>query len=246
MSLQCGRARCVPVVLGAMPPAHLDRLSSIDASFLHQEGPASHMHIGGALIFDGPPPSFEDFLDHVRGRLHLVPRYRQKLAYPPLESGRPLWVDDPTFNLEYHVRNTALPAPGSEEQLWRLAARIGFGCLSLGGGGTVVVGLFPENTVQLLHAVGAMFAIGVGTAGIWILGFGVAGSLNSPLARAMRIFPPLALAASILFAVHADGFIGHGAMERLAAYPETIWLIGFGLYIARTHSRRARAAPVPG
>jgi diacylglycerol O-acyltransferase / wax synthase len=82
------------------------------------------MHIGGALIFDGPPPPFEDFLDHVRGRLHLVPRYRQRLAHPPLESGRPLWVDDPSFNLEYHIRNTALPAPGTEEQLWRLAARI--------------------------------------------------------------------------------------------------------------------------
>ena len=107
-----------------MAQTHLDRLSSTDASFLHQEGPTSHMHIGGALIFDGPPPPFEDFLDHVRGRLHLVPRYRQKLAHPPLESGRPLWVDDPSFNLEYHVRNTALPAPGTEEQLWRLAARI--------------------------------------------------------------------------------------------------------------------------
>ncbi|HEY1592975.1 MAG TPA: wax ester/triacylglycerol synthase family O-acyltransferase [Solirubrobacteraceae bacterium] len=103
---------------------HLDRLSSIDASFLAQEGPTSHMHIGGVLIFEGPPPPFDDFLDHVRSRLHLVPRYRQKLATPPLETGRPLWVDDPTFNLEYHIRNTALPAPGSEEQLLRLAARI--------------------------------------------------------------------------------------------------------------------------
>src|SRR5205807_2910839 len=107
-----------------MPQQHLDRLTSIDASFLHQEGPASHMHIGGVLIFDGPPPEFEDLLDHIRGRLHLVPRYRQKLANPPLESGRPLWVDDPTFNLEYHIRHTALPSPGSEEQLFRLASRI--------------------------------------------------------------------------------------------------------------------------
>lgn len=107
-----------------MPQQHLDRLSSTDASFLHQEGPTSHMHIGGVLIFEGPPPKFEDFLDHIRGRLHLVPRYRQKLVKPPLESGRPLWADDPTFNLEYHVRNTALPSPGSEEQLLRLAARI--------------------------------------------------------------------------------------------------------------------------
>jgi diacylglycerol O-acyltransferase / wax synthase len=107
-----------------MPQRHLDRLSSTDASFLHQEGPASHMHIGAVLIFQGPPPEFGDFLDHVRSRLHLVPRYRQKLATPPFESGRPLWVDDPDFNIEYHIRHTALPSPGSEEQLLLLASRI--------------------------------------------------------------------------------------------------------------------------
>ena len=82
------------------------------------------MHIGGVLVFEGPPPEFNDYLDHVRGRLHLVPRYRQKLTTPPLETGRPLWVDDPDFNLEYHVRHTALPAPGTEEQLFLLAGRI--------------------------------------------------------------------------------------------------------------------------
>jgi diacylglycerol O-acyltransferase len=103
---------------------HLDRLTSIDASFLHQEGEASHMHVGAVLLFERPAPDFDDYLDHVRGRLHLVPRYRQKLATPPFETGRPLWVDDPTFNLEYHVRHTALPAPGTEEQLFLLAARI--------------------------------------------------------------------------------------------------------------------------
>jgi diacylglycerol O-acyltransferase len=107
-----------------MPQQHLDRLTSIDASFLHQEGPASHMHIGGVLLFSGPAPAFADYLDHVRGRLHLVPRYRQKLATPPLETGRPLWVDDPSFNLEYHVRHAALPTPGSEEQLFLLVSRI--------------------------------------------------------------------------------------------------------------------------
>ena len=107
-----------------MPQQHLDRLTSIDASFLHQEGHASHMHIGGVLIFEEPAPAFEDFVDHVRGRLHLVPRYRQKLATPPLETGRPLWVDDPDFNIEYHVRHTALPAPGTEEQLFLLTSRI--------------------------------------------------------------------------------------------------------------------------
>jgi diacylglycerol O-acyltransferase / wax synthase len=107
-----------------MSQRHLDRLTSTDASFLHQEGPESHMHIGGVLLFEGPVPDFAEYLDHVRSRLHLVPRYRHKLATPPLEAGRPLWVDDPNFNLEYHVRHTALPAPGNEEQLFLLTSRI--------------------------------------------------------------------------------------------------------------------------
>ena len=82
------------------------------------------MHVGGICIFEGPPPSYDDLLDHVRSRLHLVPRFRQKLAYPPVPTGRPFWVDDPAFNLEYHVRHSALPSPGSEEQLRNMAARV--------------------------------------------------------------------------------------------------------------------------
>src|SRR5215208_3471764 len=103
---------------------HLDRLSAVDAGFLAQEKPNTHMHIGGLALFEGEAPGLEEFLAHIRSRLHLVPRYRQRLAVPPLETGRPLWVDDPNFNLDYHVRHTALPAPGSEEQLQALAARI--------------------------------------------------------------------------------------------------------------------------
>jgi len=103
---------------------HFDRLTAIDASFLLQEGPDAHMHIGGLVICDGPPPPFEQLLDTIRERLHLVPRYRQKLRIPRLEAGRPLWVDDPDFNLEYHVRQTALPKPGDEPQLMRLTSRI--------------------------------------------------------------------------------------------------------------------------
>ncbi|HEX3874067.1 MAG TPA: wax ester/triacylglycerol synthase family O-acyltransferase [Solirubrobacteraceae bacterium] len=107
-----------------MAQQHLDRLSAIDASFLHQEGPTSHMHVGGLAIFAGPPPRMEEVIEQVRGRLHLVPRYRQRLAHTPLDSGRPVWVDDPNFNLEYHFRHTALPPPGDRAQLLRLTARI--------------------------------------------------------------------------------------------------------------------------
>jgi diacylglycerol O-acyltransferase len=107
-----------------MAQHHLDRLTAVDASFLAQERESSHMHIGAVTILEGPPPNFDDFLDGLRSRLHLVPRYRQKLAFPPIDTGRPLWIDDPSFNLEYHVRHTALPAPGTEDQLLRLAARI--------------------------------------------------------------------------------------------------------------------------
>ena len=107
-----------------MAQGHLDRLTSVDASFLTQEGSASHMHVGAVLIFEGPPPSYEDLLAQIRSRLHLVPRFRQKLAFPPIQMGRPFWVDDPSFNLEYHVRHSALPKPGSEDQLKRLTGRL--------------------------------------------------------------------------------------------------------------------------
>ena len=103
---------------------HKDRLSSIDASFLAQEKQSSHMHVGALVIFEGPPPAHADFCAHMESRLPRVPRYRQKLAFPPLETGRPFWVDDPNFNLGYHVRHTALPKPGSDEQLRELAGRI--------------------------------------------------------------------------------------------------------------------------
>jgi len=102
----------------------MDRLSPMDVSFLDQEKEGSHMHIGAVMIFDGPPPPYEDLRAHVESRLHLVPRYRQKLAYPPAQMGRPFWIDDPRFNIEYHVRHTALPSPGGVEQLRLLTGRI--------------------------------------------------------------------------------------------------------------------------
>jgi WS/DGAT/MGAT family acyltransferase len=101
-----------------------DRLTALDASFLHLENGASHMHVAGVSIFEGEAPAYEDLLQHIEDRLSLVPRFRQKLRFVPFAQGRPVWVDDPHFNLRYHVRATALPPPGSEEQLKNLASRV--------------------------------------------------------------------------------------------------------------------------
>jgi diacylglycerol O-acyltransferase len=82
------------------------------------------MHVGSVLVFEGPAPAYDELVARLRARLHLVPRYRQKLAYPPLVQSRPVWVDDPHFHLSYHVRHTALPAPAGEVELKRLAGRV--------------------------------------------------------------------------------------------------------------------------
>jgi len=82
------------------------------------------MHIGGVLLFAGDAPAKDELATYIESRLHLVPRYRQKLSFPRFEMGRPLWVDDPSFNIGYHVRHSALPAPGSVEQLRLLVSRI--------------------------------------------------------------------------------------------------------------------------
>jgi diacylglycerol O-acyltransferase / wax synthase len=101
-----------------------DRLTGLDASFLHLEDATSHMHVAGVMIFEGSPPPYEELLAAIESRLGLVPRYRQRLAFVPFNQGRPKWVDDPHLNLRYHVRSTALPAPGSEQQLRELAGRV--------------------------------------------------------------------------------------------------------------------------
>jgi WS/DGAT/MGAT family acyltransferase len=101
-----------------------DRLTGLDASFLHLEDGPAHMHVASTTVFEGSAPDIDEFREHLRSRLHLVPRFRQKLKFVPYGQGRPLWVDDPQFNLEYHVRHTALPEPGSEQQLRTLAARV--------------------------------------------------------------------------------------------------------------------------
>lgn len=113
-----------------MPRYSYERLSAQDASFLAAETPTVPMHITGAQIFDagplGTPDGGIDFAAikrSVESVLHLIPRYRQRLKWIPFEN-HPVWVDDHHFNLDYHIRHTALPRPGGEEQLNRLCSRI--------------------------------------------------------------------------------------------------------------------------
>src|SRR4051812_26574653 len=101
-----------------------DRLTGLDASFLHLEDGNAHMHVAGVMTFEGEAPPYDEIVEHIESRLHLVPRYRQKLAFVPFGQGRPRWVDDPHLNLRYHIRLTALPEPGTEEELKRLAGRV--------------------------------------------------------------------------------------------------------------------------
>ncbi len=82
------------------------------------------MHVAGCMVFEGRAPAYEDLVAEIMSRLHLVPRYRQRLAFVPLNQGRPVWVDDPHFNVTFHVRHTALPRPGGDQELKRLCGRV--------------------------------------------------------------------------------------------------------------------------
>ena len=100
------------------------RMSAQDAAFLHIEDDVSHMHIGAVAILQGPPPAYEALAERVWANLPDVPRYRQRVHFVPLALGRPVWVDDPQFDLGFHLRRTAVPAPGGAEQLQLLIGRL--------------------------------------------------------------------------------------------------------------------------
>jgi len=102
----------------------VDRMSPLDMSFLHFEDDVSHMHIASVGIFEGPEPPFADIVAMIESKLALVPRYRRVVRHVPFELGRPVWVDDPHFNIEYHLRHTALPSPGGEAELRKLVGRV--------------------------------------------------------------------------------------------------------------------------
>lgn len=104
----------------------MERLTPLSAAFLQaeDEDPTTTMAIASAAVFAGPAPSQEEFVAHITGRLPLVPRFRQKVRTVPLDLGAPVWVDDPATDVDWHVRRTALPAPGGESELYRLVGRV--------------------------------------------------------------------------------------------------------------------------
>ena len=102
----------------------MDRLKTLDAEFLHLEDGVAHMHIAGACVFADPPPVYDTLVDLIAGKMHEIPRYRQRVRSVPFELGRPVWADDPHFDIGYHVRHTALPGPGDDAMFNRLMGRL--------------------------------------------------------------------------------------------------------------------------
>lgn len=102
----------------------MDRLGPIDATFYHLESETTPMHVGSVSLLEGPAPRYEDLTELLTARLARVPRYRQRVRTVPLGLGRPVWVDDQGFRTRDHVRHVAVPAPGGDEQLRELVARV--------------------------------------------------------------------------------------------------------------------------
>ena len=102
--------------------AHHDRLPAMDSSFLYAESATAHMHVGSLALFRDSEHGERPLLSHVESRLHLVPRYRQKIAWVPGNQGRPVWVDDPTFDVRNHLLFTKLPPSATERDLLKLAS----------------------------------------------------------------------------------------------------------------------------
>ena len=102
----------------------MDRMSPQDAMFISVEDEKNPMHIGNVSVFEGPAPSYGDLVRTVASHLGSLPRYRQRVRLVPMGLGRPVWVDDPHFQILYHVRHTATPPPGSPDELRNLAGRV--------------------------------------------------------------------------------------------------------------------------
>jgi diacylglycerol O-acyltransferase len=102
----------------------MERMNGLDAVFVAAEDSVNHMHIGSLGIFEGPLPRYDDIRALVESKLPLVPRYRQRVREAPFSIGRPFWIDDVHFNLDYHLRVSALPAHAGRRALEALVGRV--------------------------------------------------------------------------------------------------------------------------
>src|SRR5258708_5843391 len=116
-----GQARAVAAIKGRCA---MDRMSTLDAGFYFVEDDNVPMHVGSVAVFEGPPPTYGDVVRLLVSKLSAVPRYRQLVRTVPLHLGRPVWTDDEHFEILYHVRHTAVPKPGGDDQLRNLAGRV--------------------------------------------------------------------------------------------------------------------------
>ncbi|MDQ1665794.1 MAG: diacylglycerol O-acyltransferase / wax synthase [Actinomycetota bacterium] len=103
-----------------------DRLSPLDVSFLYFEEPTTPMHVGGVAVFQAPEDGFDydRLVGLINDRIAFVPRYRQRIRWVPGRLANPVWVDDENFDINYHVRRSALPPPGTDAQLRDFVARV--------------------------------------------------------------------------------------------------------------------------
>src|SRR6266511_2476068 len=107
----------------------MQRLGPQDASFIYLETPSVHQHVGGVAVLD---PStrpdgtlrYDDLLQVMGSRIHLAPRFRQKVVFPPFAVARPVWVDDANFDIDFHIRRAALPSPGGRRELVDYVQRV--------------------------------------------------------------------------------------------------------------------------
>ena len=106
----------------------MDHLSGLDATFLYLETPENPMHVGSVHVYELPPGYEGDFVEdvrrHIASRMHLAPVFERKLLDMPFELANPVWIHDEHIDLEYHIRSTVLPRPGTREQLDKLFGRL--------------------------------------------------------------------------------------------------------------------------
>ena len=159
-----------------MTQGHMDRLTSFDTSFLANERQNGHMALGAIMVCEGAAPSLEDFNAHIRSRLHLLPRFRQRSSSRRCSSGAPFWVDFPEFDIAQHVRHVTLPAPGTDAQFHELVGALPLAAarpLASRSGSWSLVDGFEDDRFAIVYKTHHSLADGISAVDIGVLLFDV-------------------------------------------------------------------------